>query len=229
MPELLFDRPWAPELNWECNAGRVVNTLVDELLSEGGVWLINIFGSAPLQMAYASDFLSADIDASVAWNKEPEFERAISSAGLERGLAPLYVQACKEAAFRTSPKWKDRSFLVVREGVTIRFAHPIDILIGKLHRLEPKDFKAFELVRLTTGEPTESTLLRELIDAPDLFSHAYMPGYGERPYAVNVSILWRTFYGREIDVEKEIVIPACEMLKGNYDEGNDFKSGLLLP
>ena len=228
MQKLPFDRPWEPELNWDCNAGRVVDALLKELLSEGGDWLVNIFGSAPLQIAYASNFLSADVDASVAWNKEPEFDRAISRAGLARGSSPVYVQHCKEAAFRTSPKWKDRACVHRRDSVTIRFAHPIDILIGKIHRLEPKDLKAFELVRAITGEPTETALLQELRDAPDLFSLAHVPAAGEKAFSENVAILWPLFFGREIDVEGEITTPARAILKRNYDQGTDFKSGLRM-
>jgi hypothetical protein len=112
--------------------------------------------------------------------------------------------------------------------VTIRFAHPIDILIGKIHRLEPKDLKAFELVRAITGEPTQTALLQELRDAPDLFSLAYMPAEGERAFSENVSILWPLFFGREIDVEREITTPARAILKSNYDQGTDFKSGLRM-
>jgi hypothetical protein len=112
--------------------------------------------------------------------------------------------------------------------VTLRFAHPIDILIGKIHRLEPKDLKAFELVRAITGEPTETALLQELRDAPDLFSLAHMPAEGEKAFSENVAILWPLFFGREIDVEGEITTPARAILKRNYDQGTDFKSGLRM-
>jgi hypothetical protein len=130
------------------------------------------------------------------------------------------------SAFRTSPKWKDRAFLEVRGNVTLRFAHPMDILIGKLNRLEEKDLKAFYLVRDETGEPAEQSLLQELREAPDLFSHAYMAPHGTTSYAQNVARFWGIFYLKEIDVEREIIIPANEALMRNYESGGNYKAEL---
>jgi hypothetical protein len=226
MNKLPLNHPWQPELNWDTAAGKALSTLLEGLHNTKEEWLVNIFGSAPLQMAYAQDFISNDIDISVAWQKEPEFEKLIHNLGLDRNNAELYIQSCKEAAFRTSPKWKDRAFLSKQEKVTLRFAHPIDILIGKLNRLEPKDFKAFYLVKAATGEPTEENLLQELRDAPELFSHAYMAPHGQASYTQNVATFWQGFYEKAIDVEKQIIIPANETLKQNYDIGGNYKASL---
>jgi hypothetical protein len=102
----------------------------------------------------------------------------------------------------------------------------MDILIGKLNRLEEKDFKAFCLVRDETGEPTEQTLLQELREAPDLFSHAYMAPHGTTSYAQNVARFWSIFYQRDIDVEREIMIPASEALKRDYESVGNYKADL---
>lgn len=214
-------------MNWETKAGRALSALLAGLDKAGGDWLVNVFGSAPLQMAYAQDFISNDVDTSVVWQKEPEFERVINENRLGRGQAELYIQPCKEAAFRTSPKWKDRAFLDVRGNITLRFAHPLDILIGKLNRLEEKDLNAFHLVRSVTGEPTEQTLLQELREAPDLFSRAYMAPHGTATYAQNVARFWSIFYQRGIDVESEIITPANEALRRDYDIGGNYKAELL--
>jgi hypothetical protein len=224
--KLPIDRPWAPALNWDTAAGRALSTLLAGLQAAGGEWLVNIFGSAPLQMAYSQEFLSNDIETSVSWHREPDYERIITEHHLGRGQAEIYIQSCKEAAFRTSPKWKDRAFRDVRGGVTLRFAHPMDILIGKLNRLEEKDLKAFYLVQSETAEPTEQTLLRELREAPDLFSHAYMAPHGAASYAGNVSRFWKIFFERDIDVEREILIPANEFLQRDYDMGESHKANL---
>jgi hypothetical protein len=224
--KLPVDRPWAPALNWDSAAGQALTSLLAGLQAAGGDWLVNVFGSAPLQMAYSQDFLSNDIDTSVVWQREPDFERVVEQLQLGRGQSEFYIQTCKEAAFRTSPKWKDRAFLDIRGSVTLRFAHPMDILIGKLHRLEEKDLKAFYLVHAATGEPTEQTLLQELRDAPDLFSHAYMAPHSAGSYAQNVSKFWTLFYQKEIDVEREIIIPANAILRQNYDIGGGHKADL---
>jgi hypothetical protein len=223
---LPIDRPWSPDLDWDTTAGRALSALIAGLQGAGGEWLVNVFGSAPLQMAYARDFISNDVDTSVIWQKEPEFERVIHENRLGRDQAELYIQSCKEAAFRTSPKWKDRAFRDIRGLITLRFAHPIDILLGKLNRLEEKDFKAFELVRSATGEPTEQTLLRELREAPDLFSHAYIAPRGTASYAQNTARFWHLFYQKDIDIEREIIVPANEALRRNYDIGGNYKADL---
>jgi hypothetical protein len=224
--ELPIDCPWRPEMNWETKAGHALSALLAGLHNAGGEWLVNVFGSAPLQMAYAQDFISNDVDTSVVWQKEPEFERVINENRLGRNQAELFIQPCKEAAFRTSPKWKDRAFCDVRGNITLRFAHPLDILIGKLNRLEEKDLKAFHLVRSVTGQPTEQTMLQELREAPDLFSHAYMAPHRTATSAQNVARLWSIFYQRGIDVELEIIIPANDALRRDYDIGGDYKADL---
>jgi hypothetical protein len=222
---LEVNRPWQPDLNWATEAGQTLLDLINALQPHGE-WLITIFGSAPLEMAFNGGLLSNDVDATVAWGREVEFEAILQDGALGRNQRPVYVQNCREEAFRTSPRWKDRAYLEQRGSVTLRLAHPIDILIGKLNRLEEKDIKAFELIRSRTGEPTEKTMLSELRQAADLFSLAYFKPFGPS-FRQNVERLWAIFYGRTIDVEKEILTPFQQRLEKDYDqETPDYKKDL---
>ena len=65
------------------------------------------------------------------------------------------IRKSSELNFRSSPRWKDRTQRAKLRNCTFIFPHPIDILIAKLHRLDDKDLRAFEIVRAKTGHPTE--------------------------------------------------------------------------
>ena len=85
--------------------------------------------------------------------------------------------------------------------------HPIDILVGKLHRMAEKDVKAFKMVRMKTGHPTEDEMLRVLQNAVDL----YRPGFDEEKRGdlkVTTRVLWLEVFGRDINVAAEIIAPA---------------------
>lgn len=208
---------WQPTLDWTTQAGRALDRLLD-FLPDDRPWLINVFGSAPLQMGLDRDFLSADVDIFTRDDWRQTVLAAIASAELSKEIAEFYVQCTPQNAFRTSPLWADRAHLEARRHATFRFAHPIDILLGKLNRLDPKDVRGFRLVIDRTGHPTDAELLTELRRVPELFSFATMPVFGgSGSYWGNVESLWPQFFGRKIDVEKEILIPARDALREAYD------------
>lgn len=213
-------QPWTANLDWESQPGQTLRSLALTLETDVA-WKVDVFGSAPLEMAFGPQFVSADVDMIFPLHNYLEAEAILSRAGFARGKRAHYVQACPPAAFRTSPKWKDR-VLQTRtpdEGaahVLFRLAHPIDVVIGKLNRLDEKDWRAIQLLRELTGGPEEAVLLRELRDAPDLFSLAFMPT-SANSFRENVERLWRDLFGREIELNSEILIPARQQLDQSYD------------
>jgi hypothetical protein len=96
-------------------------------------------------------------------------------------------------------------------------AHPLDILIGKLDRLDAKDLKAFERTIQLTGHPTADELKRELQNAVDLFRPAFDDDSPNR-YPENTRKLWRELFHAEIDVRLEIIEPAIVRRKQGYGE-----------
>ena len=186
--------------------------------------LITLFGSAPLQLSLDRNFLSADIDCIA-----PEgFAERIREEGLDSTGLPLYVQVCDSLSFRTSSVWQDRAFILPLDGRRVRIPHPIDILIGKLNRMDAKDLKAFQLVREKTGHPTEEELIRELQNAVDL----YLPSFDEAQGSdmkTTTRLLWRDFYGKDIDVAAAIIGPAQQRRRASYakdQSSTDHKSAL---
>ena len=95
--------------------------------------------------------------------------------------------------------------------------HPLDILIGKLARLDAKDLKAFERVIELTGHPTAEEFKHELQIAVDLFRPAFADDSPNR-YPENTRRLWQTVFHAEIDVRRDIIEPAIARRNQGYGE-----------
>ena len=104
--------------------------------------------------------------------------------------------------------------------------HPLDILIGKLDRLDAKDLKAFERIRHLTGHPTSGELQHELQNAVDLFRPAFDDD-SPNQYPENTRRLWREIFREDIDIQRDIIEPAMARRKQGYGEQPpDYKKSL---
>jgi hypothetical protein len=206
------DQPWQPNLRWEAPAGQLLQKLV-AALPRGRYFSITVFGSAPLQLGIEPSFQSADVDIF----SSDDLRIWIEAAGLGEGQSAFYIQQSPEFVFSASPSWRERAFVVVKENVTFAFPHPIDILVSKLKRLEPKDLNAFALVLERTGHPTANELKMALQRHIDLFR----PNFDEEnsgDAVVNTQVLWRALYKKNIDVRREIIAPALQERRVAYGE-----------
>ena len=93
----------------------------------------------------------------------------------------------------------------------------MDILIGKLDRLDAKDLKAFERTVQLTGHPTADEFKLELQNTVDLFRPAFDENSPNR-YSENTRRLWREIFHTEIDVRGDIIEPAIARRKQGYGE-----------
>ena len=190
-------------LDWTAPAGKMLKTLV-AALPAAYHFDITVFGSAPLQLAIDRYFASADVDIF----SDDDFSDLIRELGLGKGQRRFYLEQVRPGVFRTTMNWRHRAHTVELGNVTLHFPHPIDILISKIHRLAPKDLRAFRMVRKKTGFPREKDLIRGLQEATDLY-RAPLPG--ERPSGdmfANTQKVWRELFGRSIDVQKRIIEPV---------------------
>jgi hypothetical protein len=206
------DQPWQPNLRWEAPAGQLLQKLVAALPRDRH-FSITVFGSAPLQLGIEPSFQSADVDIF----SSDDLRIWIEAAGLGEGQSAFYIQQSPEFVFSASPSWRERAFVVVKENVTFAFPHPIDILVSKLKRLEPKDLNAFALVLERTGHPTANELKMALQRHIDLFR----PNFDEEnsgDAVVNTQVLWRALYKKNIDVRREIIAPALQERRVAYGE-----------
>jgi hypothetical protein len=214
---------WKPDIDWEAPAGQLLRRFVDSLPKQR-VFHITVFGSAPLQLTIDRNLLSGDVD--VFSDDDEDLSGLIASAKLDQSQGGFYLESGFELSFRTSPRWRRRAQSVQLGAVTLTFPHPLDILIGKLDRLDPKDLEAFRRVIEVTGHPTEAELKSELQNAVDLFRPAFDEDSPNR-YPENTRRLWKELFRTEIDIRRDIIEPAVLRRRQGYGETSpDYKDAL---
>ena len=185
---------------------------------------MTLYGSAPLQLTVDRQLLSSDVD--LFSDDDEDLSALVAAAKLDKTQGGLYLEPGFELSFRSSPRWRLRAKAVQRGNVRLTLPHPLDILIGKLHRLEDKDLKAFERVRQLTGHPTAEEFRNELQNAVDLFRPAFDDDTPNR-FPENVRTLWREIFHADIDVRRDIVAPAIAPRQQGYGETPpDYKQSL---
>jgi hypothetical protein len=214
---------WAGEIDWTTPAGQLLERFLASLPA-GRTFRLTIYGSAPLQLSIDRQLLSADVD--VFSDDDEDLSAFIMAAGLDKMHGRVHIESGFELSFRTSPRWRYRARTVQRGNVTLTIPHPLDILIGKLDRLDAKDLAAFERVIELTGHPTPDEFKRELQNAVDLFRPAFADDSPNR-YPENTRRLWQTIFHAEIDVRRDIIEPAISRRNQGYgDPPPDYKSCL---
>lgn len=212
----------AGSINLETPAGKLLHKLIALLPTEKH-FNITVFCSAPLQITIDSALTSADVD---LFSDSEELDEIVHRNNLGTGQTEFYIQVCSELNFRTTPRWRERTQSVEIKNCTLRFPHPMDILIAKLNRLDEKDVLAFRTVIKNTGHPTEAELIHELQMAVDLFRPSFDEEQGH-DMANNCRRLWPLIFGREIEPRKEIIAPALQKRKEGYAEPTrDYKQEL---
>jgi hypothetical protein len=198
-------------LNWEGPNGRLLREFIDGLPRNRPI-VLNVFGSTPLQMRLDPSFLSGDVDIFTSEDLSSDLE----AMRLGKGHADPYIELVSSTIFITTPTWRDRAVKEVFGNVTVYIASPLDVLVGKLKRLAEKDLKAFELVKEKTGGPSEEELKAALRNVVDMYRPAFdEENPGGDPIA-NTRRLWQHLYGHDIDVRREIIVPAIELRREAY-------------
>jgi hypothetical protein len=205
---------WKGEVDWSTPAGKLLQQFVGALPKDRS-FEIALYGSAPLQLTVNKNLLSGDVD--IFAGNDEDLTATIDQLQFGKETGGLHLEAGFELSFRTSPRWRARAKTHRLGNVQLLIPHPIDILIGKLDRLEPKDITAFECVIAETGHPTAEEFKAELQNAVDL----YRPSFDEESpnrYLENTERLWREVFHSNIDVRKEIIAPAIARRKQGYGE-----------
>lgn len=205
---------WQANIDWETPAGQLLRRFL-ATLPTNRPFRFTLYGSAPLQLTLDSAWLSADVD--LFSEDDEDLGEWISRAGLSKAQGDLFLEPGFPLSFRTNPDWRARAKTVALGQVSITLPHPLDILIGKLDRLDEKDLGAFRMVIQLTGHPTAPEFQRELQNAVDLFRPAFEEESPNR-YPENTRRLWRELWQAEIDIRREIVTPALARRQQGYGE-----------
>ncbi|MDB6041336.1 MAG: hypothetical protein JWM99_5177 [Verrucomicrobiales bacterium] len=214
---------WTGKIDWATPAGRLLEKFL-AALPQDRTFHLTLYGSAPLQLTVDRQLMSGDVD--LFSDDDDDLAELIAAAKLDKTQGGFYLEPGFELSFRTSPRWRQRAVKVQRGNVTLNIPHPIDILIGKLDRLDAKDLKAFERVIEVSGHPSEDDLRRELQNAVDLFRPAFDDDSPNR-FPDNTRRLWHEIYHKEIDIRREIIEPAMARRKKGYGESPpDYKRSL---
>jgi hypothetical protein len=214
---------WAGEIDWATPAGRLLQKFL-AALPKDRPFHFTLYGSAPLQLTVDHQLMSGDVD--LFSDDDVDLPALVAAAGLDKEQGGFYLEPGYELSFRTSPRWRQRAKTVQHGNVTLTIPHPLDILIGKLNRLDTKDLKAFSRTFELTGHPTADELKRELQNAVDLFRPAFADDSPNR-FPENTRKLWLALFHTDIDVRQEIIEPAILRRKQGYGEPpHDYKQAL---
>ena len=211
---------WRGDVDWETPAGRLLQAFFARLPSDRTFHFV-LYGSAPLQLTLNRSWTSADVD--FFSDDDEDYSERIRTMGLAKGQTDLYLEPGFRLSFRTTPQMGERAKCVQVGSVTVTIPHPLDILIGKLGRLDSKDLLAFRRVIDLTGHPTRDEFLRELQNAVDLFRPAF-DDESPNDYPDNAVRLWRELWQSDLNVRREIVGPALARRRVGYGESPpDYK------
>lgn len=214
---------WTGEVDWATPAGDLLRRFLASLPKDRPFHL-TLYGSAPLQLTVDRQLMSGDVD--LFSDDDEDLSEFVVAAKLDKTQGGLHLEPGYELSFRTSPRWRQRAATVQRGNVTLTIPHPLDILIGKLDRLDAKDLKAFERTRQLTGHPTAAELRQELQNAVDLFRPAFDEDSPNR-YPENTRRLWRELFHEEIDIRRDIIEPARARRRQGFGESPpDYKRAL---
>jgi hypothetical protein len=205
---------WNGEIDWTTPAGQLLEKFL-ATLPKDRTFHLTLYGSAPLQLTVDDQLMSGDVD--LFSDDDEDLAGLVAAARLDKTHGGFHLEPGFELSFRTSPRWRQRAATVQRGKVILTIPHPLDILIGKLDRLDAKDLKAFERVIQLSGHPTADELRRELQIAVDLFRPAFDEDSPNR-YPENTRRLWRELFRTEIDIRRDIIEPAIALRKQGYGE-----------
>jgi hypothetical protein len=209
-------------LNWDAPNGALLKKFIQELPQDRPL-VLNVFGSTPLQMRLDPSFLSGDVDMFTSEDLSVHLDKM----KLGKAHTTPYIELVPSTVFITNAGWRDRAAKEVFGNITVYIAGSLDVLVGKLKRLDPKDLAAFDLVKAKTGGPTEDELKRALRLVVDMYRPAFdEENPGGDPIA-NTRRLWMHLYGHDIDVRKEIIVPAIEVHKEAYGENAPDRRAIL--
>jgi hypothetical protein len=160
---------WEGKVNWASRPGKTLDAFTRFLSADSDLreCAIIVFGSSPLEMCLNLDVNSADVDM-MSDQMQLVIKAALARSSEMLALDPR-IQFVLPGVFMAAGSWPLRATEAQRNGVSVLLPHPLDIVFGKLHRLDEKDVVAIDLLRERFGRPTREDIDRYCQDNSDLF------------------------------------------------------------
>ena len=227
-----------PEPRWDTVAGTLLDEFFHALRAELPDYEapVTVFGSAAIQLCLDDQFASADVDLMVIAEtvRLRGIARALDVAKMGAVRPHHGLQICPPHWFRATPHYLQRAWIGSRHGLRVVVPHMRDILLAKLHRsridgqegLVAKDRRAFVRVReLCDRHPDEQDMLEDfLLCEPDF----RVPTDGSvNAFRLNALDLFREVFGRDLDLQREVLAPARAAEIPNAWDGKPRMPGLL--
>jgi hypothetical protein len=142
---------------------------------------------------------------------------SITRHHLGKGQRAVYIEVPDvNHPFKPGHQWASRCTEAQLGTVTYTFPAIIDVLIGKLHRVDEADFMGKDWASFHKIRPREDALLRELLQLPNDFAPRRVPKPLQKSiFHRNVELLWRRLYERRIDVRSELLQPMLESVSAD--------------
>jgi len=145
---------------------------------------IVVFGSSPLEFCLLLPVKSGDVYITPDQFLD-HLKNKVNEWDMHRG--DPHSQVCPPTVFKAGKNYLLRAGTLAVNTIQVTLPHPIDIVFGKLHRLEDKDYRAVDALLKNSGRPTCSDLEAYMSDNPDIFE---LPQAQLDKLIENIEMLW---------------------------------------
>jgi hypothetical protein len=211
---------WEARVEAATPSGKVLNKLTSLMskdidLKDTG---IVVFGSAPLEFASLLHVKSADIDITPDQFLE-HLRNRVREWKLDVG--DPFVQVLPPTVFKAGKNYLLRACGLKLNEIEIIIPHPIDIVFGKLHRMEEKDYTAINELVETFGRPTFDDLHHYMIENADIFEAS---SETIDKLVTNIEVLWVYLGGQPLEIRTKYLESSLRETAKLFNEGNEALS-----
>lgn len=195
---------WSPKIDDTTPSGRLLLELTLKMSLEDDLrrTSIVVFGFSPLEFSLLLNVQSGDVDVTPDQflyhlrNRVEEWKLNIEDP---------YVQVLPPTVFKPGKNYLLRACAIRVNQIQVILPHPMDLLFGKLHRLDEKDYRSVNALVESCQRPTAKDLHEYMQENPDIFEAS--PEQVSK-LAGNIETLYSYLSGEAIDVASQYIAPS---------------------
>jgi hypothetical protein len=208
---------WCPKIDSQTPSGKILLELtrrmsVESDLKETG---IVVFGSSPIEFSLLLDVQSGDVDITPDQFLE-HLRNRVSEWDLSRG--DPHIQVLPSTVFKPGKNYLLRACALQTNRIQVILPHPIDLIFGKLHRLDSKDYKSVNALVGACGRPTGQDLQDYMVENPDIFEDTFEQ---VKKLKNNIETLFSYLTNETIDIQERYITPSVAEKISAWDEGKE--------